>query len=282
MQRLDAAELREVLALGHVTGELTQFSQLGTALALLAGVVGSDTATLTQLDLQTGHEVALFWPLERARTARLEEYVRVGHLHPLRAVLARELPRRAGQRVVPRISDQLSQHGWRSHPVRAAMPDVTDQMAALLSGRQSVLHAVTLGRLGGRFSDKQRDLLAAAGPLLAAPLARSVRAGHRALQLAPQARWVPADQAPGWEPTDAGARPGTAVAEASPDLPLSARELEVLELVARGNTDAQVARRLGLRPATVSKHLSRIYGRLGVPNRAAAVQRLGRTPSSLG
>ena len=55
---------------------------------------------------------------------------------------------------------------------------------------------------------------------------------------------------------------------------LSPRELEVLHLVAEGATDAQVARRLGLQSSTVSKHLSRIYARLGLPNRAAAVRYL--------
>lgn len=44
----------------------------------------------------------------------------------------------------------------------------------------------------------------------------------------------------------------------------------MLGLVADGLTDAQVATRLGLSPRTVAKHLQRIYGRLGVANRAAA------------
>jgi len=39
-------------------------------------------------------------------------------------------------------------------------------------------------------------------------------------------------------------------------------------------TDAQVARRLGLRPATVSKHLHRVYARFGLRNRADATRYL--------
>ena len=51
---------------------------------------------------------------------------------------------------------------------------------------------------------------------------------------------------------------------------LSAREAEVLRLVAQGLTDAQVAERLFLSPFTVKAHLRSIYGKLAVENRAAA------------
>jgi DNA-binding CsgD family transcriptional regulator len=53
---------------------------------------------------------------------------------------------------------------------------------------------------------------------------------------------------------------------------LSAREVEVLRLVAEGLTDAQVARRLYLSPRTVGQHLRSIYRKLGVPSRAAAAR----------
>ena len=53
-------------------------------------------------------------------------------------------------------------------------------------------------------------------------------------------------------------------------LGLSRRESEVLRLVAVGETDAQIARELGLSPRTVHKHLERIYRKLNVENRTAA------------
>jgi len=53
---------------------------------------------------------------------------------------------------------------------------------------------------------------------------------------------------------------------------LSAREVEVLGLVAEGLTDPQVADRLYLSPRTVGQHLRSIYQKLGVPSRAAAVK----------
>jgi DNA-binding NarL/FixJ family response regulator len=53
--------------------------------------------------------------------------------------------------------------------------------------------------------------------------------------------------------------------------PLSARELEVLSLVARGSTNREAAERLFLSEATVKTHLLHIYAKLGVNDRAAAV-----------
>jgi DNA-binding NarL/FixJ family response regulator len=53
--------------------------------------------------------------------------------------------------------------------------------------------------------------------------------------------------------------------------PLSVREVEVLSLVARGLSNGEVARRLHLSQATVKTHLARIYGKLGVDDRTAAV-----------
>ena len=52
---------------------------------------------------------------------------------------------------------------------------------------------------------------------------------------------------------------------------LSARETQVLALVARGLTNAQIARQLYLSEATVKTHLLRACAKLGVSGRTAAV-----------
>jgi DNA-binding NarL/FixJ family response regulator len=52
---------------------------------------------------------------------------------------------------------------------------------------------------------------------------------------------------------------------------LSQRELEVLQLVAAGNTNREAARRLFITEATVKTHLLNIYAKLDVGDRAAAV-----------
>jgi ATP/maltotriose-dependent transcriptional regulator MalT len=52
---------------------------------------------------------------------------------------------------------------------------------------------------------------------------------------------------------------------------LSDRELEVLTLISRGETNAGAAARLFISEATVKTHLLHIYAKLGVNDRAAAV-----------
>lgn len=53
--------------------------------------------------------------------------------------------------------------------------------------------------------------------------------------------------------------------------PLSDNHHKILSLVAQGFSNPDIARRLGLSEITVKKHLSVIYRRLGVSNRAEAV-----------
>ena len=54
---------------------------------------------------------------------------------------------------------------------------------------------------------------------------------------------------------------------------LSPRHWDLLNLIADGHTNAQIARRLGLSEGTVRKHLENIYARLQVCSRTAAVTR---------
>jgi predicted ATPase/DNA-binding CsgD family transcriptional regulator len=61
--------------------------------------------------------------------------------------------------------------------------------------------------------------------------------------------------------TDEAAAPG-----------LTAREREVLRLVAQGLTNAQVARELVVTPRTVNAHLTAIYAKLGVTSRSGAIR----------
>jgi DNA-binding CsgD family transcriptional regulator len=51
---------------------------------------------------------------------------------------------------------------------------------------------------------------------------------------------------------------------------LTARELEVLRLLASGRTNRAIARELGLSEKTVARHVSNTFAKIGVPSRAAA------------
>jgi DNA-binding NarL/FixJ family response regulator len=52
---------------------------------------------------------------------------------------------------------------------------------------------------------------------------------------------------------------------------LSAREVEVMSLIADGQTNGQIAARLFLAEKTVKNHVRRIYSKLGVGSRPAAI-----------
>jgi len=74
-------------------------------------------------------------------------------------------------------------------------------------------------------------------------------------------------------PTSAG-QPSTTTAKTLPTYPagLTAREVEVLRLVAQGLSDAQVAAQLVISPRTVNFHLTSVYGKIGVSSRSAATR----------
>lgn len=57
----------------------------------------------------------------------------------------------------------------------------------------------------------------------------------------------------------------------TPQVSLSAREIEVLELVASGHSNSKVADRLFISETTVKSHLAHIFSKLDVTSRTAAV-----------
>jgi DNA-binding NarL/FixJ family response regulator len=70
-----------------------------------------------------------------------------------------------------------------------------------------------------------------------------------------------------------GLRQGTAAGggDEQASLGLSARELEVMSLIAGGHTNGEIAAHLFLAEKTVKNHVRRIYSKLGVDSRAAAI-----------
>ena len=124
---------------------------------------------------------------------------------------------------------------------------VEHQLAIGLPKADGRVVAIALNRARGDFTEDDRDLLA----VLRVPLVRAmIRARSR--NRARQALNGPADNR---------------MAD------LTDRELQLLELVALGSTNAAIARKLGISPRTVAHHLDSAYRKLDVTSRAAAVYR---------
>ena len=76
-------------------------------------------------------------------------------------------------------------------------------------------------------------------------------------------------------PTSTQREPSSAPTPAAPPFypgGLTAREVEVLRVVAQGLTNEQVAERLVISPRTVDTHLTSIYSKIGVSSRSAATR----------
>ncbi len=75
-------------------------------------------------------------------------------------------------------------------------------------------------------------------------------------------------------PTPMPARPTAAPSMPSSPTPagLTAREVEVLRLLAQGLSDAQIAEQLVISVRTVNRHTTSLYSKLGVSSRAAATR----------
>ena len=74
--------------------------------------------------------------------------------------------------------------------------------------------------------------------------------------------------------TSLPARPAAASPLQPPTLTfgLTAREVEVLRLLAQGLSDAQIAEQLVISVRTVNRHTTSLYSKLGVSSRAAATR----------
>lgn len=68
-----------------------------------------------------------------------------------------------------------------------------------------------------------------------------------------------------------GLKPGATQQHAFPEL--TDREEEILALIAQHHTNPEIAQRLGLRPKTVRNHVSNIFSKLQVVDRAQAILR---------
>ena len=128
--------------------------------------------------------------------------------------------------------------------IRAQQPKIPVLVLTTYDSNADILRAIEAGATGYLLKDTPRDELFAA--------IRSVAQGKAVLAPAVATRLLRQRQMPAEEK-------------------LSARELEVLTLVARGASNKEIARSLHLSEATVKSHLVHLFEKLAVSDRTAAV-----------
>jgi DNA-binding CsgD family transcriptional regulator len=252
LQALRSADLRSALdslgAIAEGTAADGAFARHGVT--SLPRLVASELTTLSICDLDTAHR-SVVSDLPGAIAAReIQAFDRHFHEHPL--VRAHGRNRHA---VTHRISDLLTPPEVRRtplyndyyRPIR-----VEHAMAVPVHVQGNVLVSFVFNRSGRDFSDRDRACLESIRPHLG-NLYRLTRATEGT-----RAPWgVPSPDRP-----DGG------------DARLTPREREVLQWLAGGKTDRDIGDILGISPRTVHKHLQRIYEKLGVETRTAAVARM--------
>lgn len=127
----------------------------------------------------------------------------------------------------------------------AAAPEVAVLVLTMLADEASVVAALRVGALGYVLKEAGQDEVVAA--------IRTVAAGGAVL-------------GPGLA--------GRLLDRPSPGIALTHRESEVFALLARGRSNSEIARELGLSLKTVQNHVSSVLGKLQVRDRTEAVLRM--------
>src|SRR5260221_6487071 len=234
-------------AIGEEATTAEGFARQG--LASLKRLVASELPPLSICSLDTGPgDVVCDQPGAISRR-EIEVFDRHFHANPLVRAHGRN-----PHPVTHRISDLVAPAEFRATPLFSdyyRRVGVEYAMAVPIHVKKHVLVSFVFTRSGRDFSDRDRACLESIRP----HLGNLYRLGQEIE--GPRAAWgVPS------------AHPA-AVA----DMPLTAREREVLHWLGGGKTDRDIATILGISPRTVHKPLQRIYEKLGVETRTAPVLR---------
>jgi DNA-binding CsgD family transcriptional regulator len=250
MEQLSSRELRAALdtlrAIAEACTGADEFARRGVE--CLAQLFGAELTTLSTCDLDGGHRAVVSDQPGAISRREIEVFDHYFHAHPL----VREHGRNPAA-TTKRIDDLLPDGAFRRTPLfneyyrRIGIDHV---MAVPIHVDRRFLVSFVLNRSETPFSPRDRDLAEVVRPHLAS-LYRLGVSSERTRQL-------PADA-----PFDRAAAP------------LTPREREVLDWVAAGKTNRDIAAILGASPRTVEKHLERVYEKLGVETRIAAVVRAG-------
>jgi DNA-binding CsgD family transcriptional regulator len=235
MPALTSRDLHAALDALHAIGEDAPRNFARRGVASLSRLIGSELTTLSVCDLDSNHRSVVSDAPGAISTRELQVFDRYFPEHPL----VRAHGRKPGA-VTKRISDLVPTRAFQETPLYNDYYrpiGIRHTMAVPIHVDQRLLVSFVFNRAGSAFGDRELELAETVRP----HLANLYRLG------------------------------GTATAAGG--APLTAREREVLEWVAAGKTNRDIASILGARPRTIEKHLERIYEKLGVETRTAAVRR---------
>jgi HD-GYP domain-containing protein (c-di-GMP phosphodiesterase class II) len=236
----DLVDLKSPYLAGHSRG----VASLAEAAARIAGLSEEDAVAIRRAGLV--HDLGRLgvsntvWDRPGSLTEAEIERVR---LHPYLTdrMLARVPALRRSREIAARHHERLDGSGYPSGLGAAALTTPDRLLAAA-----DVYHALTEPRPHRDALDPDRA---------AAHLRGEARAGRLDGDAVQSVLRAAGQRAPARRDWPAG---------------LTAREVEVLGLLARGRANKQIAARLGVTPKTVANHIEHIYAKISVSSRAAA------------
>jgi DNA-binding CsgD family transcriptional regulator len=247
--RLSEADLHDVLETLHTIGEASSSCEAFCRCGVqeLPRLVSSELTTLSICNLETGHRSVVSSLPGAISRREIEVFDRYFYEHPL----VREHGHNP-HAVTRRINDLLAGDEFERTPLfnEYYRPIRIDHaMAVPIHVDSTLLVSFVFNRSGRDFSDRDRACLELIRPHLGSfyRLSRAMDSARSASE---------------------------ALKSGAPELHLTAREREVVEWLGAGKTDRDIGEILGISPRTVHKHLQRIYEKLGVETRTAAVMRV--------
>jgi DNA-binding CsgD family transcriptional regulator len=226
-------------------------------LRTIASLVPSELTTYSELDLRTSENVWKWEPTPSNFAGLAESFARHMDENPCIAYF-----RRTGDGRATKLSDFLTQRelrglGYYDEYLRRV--GLEHRMSVVLPNGPGSVAALALGRSSRDFSERDRLLLDLLRPHLA-----QAHDNALALERLREASACPDPDTPG----------ETLISRESLRLlGLTEREADILQAIARGKTNKQVAASMYVSPFTVKTHLQRVYRKLGVRRRTEAVAR---------
>ncbi|GLY37199.1 hypothetical protein Amsp01_032230 [Amycolatopsis sp. NBRC 101858] len=207
----------------------------GEGLAELGRLVGCDVVSCTSTEHTTRRLTGTVTDRPEQNLLRHPEFRAHAHQHPGFAAYRTGALRLGAAAALSDLADQRTLRGLPLYTDFYRPRGTVDQLLCVVQVDDRHGRVLTLSRSRPGFSARDHELVELLAPHLAQAFAREERPAIR-----PAAVTAPE---------------------------LTAREQEVAHLVSRAATDRAIARRLGVSPRTVQKHLQQIYRKLGLASR---------------